>query len=65
MQKTGLTYGAGNNHFPVYLAIFGMVTNNNKQPGDPEPDLDQWEGSLLQYRARFSLEYCPIFHQYY
>ena len=28
MQKTGLTYGAVNNHFPVYLAIFAMVTNN-------------------------------------
>ena len=30
MQKTGLTYGAVNNHFPVYLAIFGMVTTNNR-----------------------------------
>ena len=28
MKKTGLTYGAVNNHFPVYLAIFAMVTNN-------------------------------------
>ena len=41
MQKTGLTYGAVNNHFPVYLAIFGMVTNKqpNEQLGDPSASL--------------------------
>ena len=28
-----ITRGAVNSYFPVYWAIFGMVTN--KQPGDP------------------------------
>ena len=36
-------YGAVNNHFPVYWAIFGMVTSKNKrttkQPGDPSASL--------------------------
>ena len=32
-------YGVVNNHFPVYLAIFGMVTTDNRQPGDSSVSL--------------------------
>ena len=41
MQKTGLTYGAVNNHFPVQWAICGMVTKERttEQPGDPRASL--------------------------
>ena len=45
--------GGSSNHFPVYWAIFGMVTN--KRTNDNRVILVQacfwpvWEGSLLQY----------------
>ena len=32
-------WGAVNSYFSVYSAIFGMVTNNNNQPGDPRASL--------------------------
>ena len=32
-------YGAINDNFHVYSAIFGTVTNNNEQPGDPSASL--------------------------
>ena len=50
--------GGSSNHFPVYWAIFGMVTN--ERTNDNQVNLEQacswpvWEGSLLQYQRKKS-----------
>ena len=46
-------YGAGNNHFPVYLSVCSLVTTKwtTKQTTGwslCKPALDSWEGTLLQ-----------------
>ena len=49
-------YGPVTNHFPVYWAIFGMVTTErtNEQPGDPSASL------LLTSEKAVFCKNCPV-----